>query len=66
MAAQVALIDYGAGNLHSVNNALKAVGAEVAVTDDPDVVSRAERIVLPGVGAFGACAAGLRGVNGMV
>ena len=66
MAAEVALIDYGAGNLHSVNNALKAVGAKVAVTDDPDVVSRAERIVLPGVGAFGACAAGLRAVDGMV
>lgn len=63
----VALIDYGAGNLHSVHNALKAAGAaDVLVTADPDAVARADRIVLPGVGAFGACAAGLRGIDGMV
>ena len=63
----VALIDYGAGNLHSVANALKAAGArDIAVTDDPDVVANADRIVLPGVGAFGACASALRGVDGMV
>ena len=63
----VALIDYGAGNLHSVHNALKAAGArDIAVTADPDAVARAERIVLPGVGAFGACAAGLRAIPGMV
>ncbi len=63
----VALIDYGAGNLHSVHNALKAAGArDIAVTDDPDRVLRAERVVLPGVGAFGACAAGLRALPGMV
>ncbi len=63
----IALIDYGAGNLHSVHNALKAAGAEdIAVTDDPDVVRRADRVVLPGVGAFGACAKGLRDVAGMI
>ena len=63
----IALIDYGAGNLHSVHNALKAAGADtIAVTADPDVVRRADRIVLPGVGAFGACAAGLRAIPGMV
>jgi glutamine amidotransferase len=63
----IALIDYGAGNLHSVHNALKAAGAEgIAVTADPEVVLKADRIVLPGVGAFGACAAGLRGIPGMV
>ena len=63
----LALIDYGAGNLHSVHNALKAAGAaNVAVTADPDVVARADRIVLPGVGAFGACASGLRAIAGMV
>ena len=63
----VALIDYGAGNLQSVHNALKATGATgIAVTADPDVVRRADRIVLPGVGAFGACAAGLRAITGMV
>lgn len=63
----LALIDYGAGNLHSVENALRAAGcADLTVTADPDVVARADRIVLPGVGAFGACAAALRGVGGMV
>ena len=52
----IALIDYGAGNLRSVHNALVAAGADnVAVTADPDVVSKADRIVLPGVGAFAAC-----------
>ena len=63
----IALIDYGAGNLHSVHNALKAAGAtDIAVTADPDVVRTADRIVLPGVGAFGACAAGLRAIPDMV
>lgn len=67
MAEAIALVDYGAGNLHSVHNALKAAGARgVEVTADPDVVRRAERIVLPGVGAFGACAAGLRAIPGLV
>ena len=62
----VALIDYGAGNLHSVHNALKAAGAaDIAVTADPTIVAKADRIVLPGVGAFGACAAGLRSIPGM-
>jgi imidazole glycerol-phosphate synthase subunit HisH len=63
----LALIDYGAGNLHSVNNALRAAGAaKIAITDDPEAVRRAERIVLPGVGAFGACARGLRAIPGMI
>jgi imidazole glycerol-phosphate synthase subunit HisH len=63
----VALIDYGAGNLRSVHNALNAAGAaRVEVTADPEVVLRADRIVLPGVGAYGACAAGLRAIPGMV
>ena len=63
----LALIDYGAGNLHSVENALRAAGcADLAVTADADVVARADRIVLPGVGAFGACATALRAVDGMV
>jgi glutamine amidotransferase len=63
----LALIDYGAGNLHSVANALKAAGAQdVAITADPDLVRGADRIVLPGVGAFGACAAALRAVPGMI
>ena len=63
----VALIDYGAGNLRSVENALKAAGArDVRVTADPDVVRHAERIVLPGVGAFAACMNALSAVPGMV
>ena len=66
MAEIVALVDYGAGNLHSVANALKAAGAEgVTVTSDPMVVRAADRIVLPGVGSFKACAEGLRAISGM-
>nr|WP_255548190.1 imidazole glycerol phosphate synthase subunit HisH [Erythrobacter ani] len=60
------MIDYGAGNLHSVHNALNAVGADVKVTADPEIVRKADRIVLPGVGSFKACAHGLEGVPGMV
>jgi glutamine amidotransferase len=61
------LIDYGAGNLHSVANALKAAGSsDILITADADAVARADRIVLPGVGAFAACAAALRAVPGMV
>ena len=67
MAEVIALVDYGAGNLRSVANALKAAGAEgVAVTADPQVVRAADRIVLPGVGAFKACVEALRGVTGLV
>ncbi|MEP2735779.1 MAG: imidazole glycerol phosphate synthase subunit HisH [Erythrobacter sp.] len=66
VANKVALIDYGAGNLHSVHNALKVVGAQVAVTSDANTVRAAERIVLPGVGSFKACADGLRSIPGMV
>lgn len=63
----IALIDYGAGNLHSVHNALVKAGAgDVAVTADPSVVARADRIVLPGVGAFRACRDGLYGLPGVV
>ena len=67
MAEAIALIDYGAGNLHSVHNALLAAGAErVAITADPDIVRGARRVVLPGVGSFKACADGLTGIPGMV
>ena len=63
----IALIDYGAGNLRSVHNALVAAGAEgVAVTADPDIVAKADRIVLPGVGAFAACMNGLSAIDGLV
>ncbi|WP_301750391.1 imidazole glycerol phosphate synthase subunit HisH [uncultured Erythrobacter sp.] len=66
MPEVIALIDYGAGNLHSVHNALKAAGASVTVTADPYVVRAADRIVLPGVGSFKACAEGLRAIPHMV
>ena len=60
MADHVALVDYGAGNLRSVENALRTVGAKVRVTADPEALRSADRIVLPGVGSFRACAEGLR------
>jgi glutamine amidotransferase len=63
----LALIDYGAGNLRSVENALLAAGArDVVVTADPETVRGADRIVLPGVGAFGACMGALSALPGMV
>ena len=62
----LALIDIQSGNLHSVENALRAAGcADLVVTADPEQVRAADRIVLPGVGAFGACAANLRAVDGL-
>jgi imidazole glycerol-phosphate synthase subunit HisH len=62
----LALIDYGAGNLQSVYNALKAAGAtDVVVTADPKIVAKADRIVLPGVGAFGHCVNALNGIYGL-
>ena len=56
----IALVDYGAGNLRSVENALREVGAEVVVTRDPDVVRRSDRIVVPGQGSMPACAEAMR------
>jgi imidazole glycerol-phosphate synthase subunit HisH len=56
----IALIDYGIGNLRSVQKALEHVGAEVVVTEEPAVVLAAEKVILPGVGAFGDGMAGLR------
>ncbi len=62
----LALIDYGAGNLHSVHNALKAAGAtDIRVTADPAIVATADRIVLPGVGAFAHCMEALCAIDGM-
>jgi glutamine amidotransferase len=60
------VIDYGSGNLRSAAKALAAAGADVTVTADPADVATAERIVLPGVGAFGDCRAGLDRLSGMV
>ena len=62
----LALIDIQSGNLHSVENALRVAGAtDILVTADPEQVSAADRIVLPGVGAFGTCARNLRAIDGM-
>jgi imidazole glycerol-phosphate synthase subunit HisH len=58
--AAVALVDYGAGNLRSVENALREVGAEVLVTHDPERVRRAGRVVVPGQGSMPACAEAMR------
>ena len=55
----IAIVDYGMGNLRSVEKALEKVGAKVTVSRDPDDVRRAEKIVLPGVGAFGDAMANL-------
>ena len=56
----VTIIDYGIGNLRSIEKAFQRVGAEVLRTDRPADIARAERLVLPGVGAFGACAGEIR------
>ena len=67
----VAIVDYGSGNLKSAEKAFEraardgGTGADILVTADPDRVARADRIVLPGVGAFADCAAGLKAVDGM-
>ena len=49
----IALIDYGIGNLRSVQKAMEHVGAEVTLTSDPEVIVASDKVVLPGVGAFG-------------
>lgn len=56
----IAVLDYGSGNLHSVSRALAAAGAEPAVTADPRTVDRAQALVIPGVGHFGACVRAIR------
>jgi glutamine amidotransferase len=58
--SMVAIIDFGMGNLRSVQKAIEAVGHHAAVTSDPDEVRRASHVVLPGVGAFADAAAELR------
>ena len=68
----VAIVDYGSGNLHSAAKAFERAAREsghsgpIVVTRDPDAVRRAERVVLPGVGAFADCRRGLDAVPGMV
>jgi imidazole glycerol-phosphate synthase subunit HisH len=68
----VTIVDYGSGNLHSAHKALEraaresGISAEIRLTSDPEDVRRAERIVLPGVGAFADCRRGLDAVGGMI
>jgi len=68
----VAIVDYGSGNLHSAAKAFERAAHDagldqpIVVTDDPAVVARADRVVLPGVGAFADCRRGLDAVDGMV
>jgi glutamine amidotransferase len=68
---KVAIIDYGSGNLHSARKAFErsaleaGIGAAISVTAEPDNVLSADRVVLPGVGAFADCVAGLRAVVGL-
>jgi imidazole glycerol-phosphate synthase subunit HisH len=71
MAQTLAIIDYGSGNLRSVAKALEHAAAshaseiKLCVTDDAQLIAKADRIVLPGVGAFGPCAAALRAKPGI-
>lgn len=68
----VAIIDYGSGNLHSAAKAFERAAREsgqkapILVTNDPEIVRRADRVVLPGVGAFADCRRGLLAIDGMV
>ena len=57
----VTIIDYGSGNLRSVQKALERVGVEARITDDPNVVAESSHLVLPGVGAFGDAIRAIRG-----
>ena len=61
---RVVVLDYGSGNLRSAQRALERAGAEVTVTADTAVALAADGLVVPGVGAFAACMAGLRAVHG--
>lgn len=56
----ISIVDYGAGNLRSVENAFEAIGLKPLVTKDPDELAKASAIILPGVGAFGDCMQSLK------
>lgn len=56
----VAIIDYGVGNLFSLTCSFKAIGADTVVTGDPEIIKKADKLILPGVGAFGDAIAKLR------
>ena len=52
----IAIIDYGVGNLFSLTSSFKAIGADTVVTGDPEIIKKADKLILPGVGAFGDAA----------
>jgi imidazole glycerol-phosphate synthase subunit HisH len=64
--ASVVVLDYGSGNLRSAQRALQRAGADVTVTADADEALNCDGLVVPGVGAFAACMAGLRAIRGEV
>jgi len=72
MPEKIAIIDYGSGNLRSVEKAFeraaleRSIAATIFQTDDPAEIARADRVVLPGVGAFAACMAGLSARKGVL
>ena len=59
----IAIVDYGVGNLFSLKSSFAMIGADVAVTSDEETVRRADKIILPGVGAFGDAADKLRATD---
>lgn len=62
------IVDYGVGNLASIKNMLKKIGADAQISSDPSVISAAEKLILPGVGAFDTCAQKLQesGLTGLL
>ena len=64
MSPRVVVLDYGSGNLRSAERALARAGADVTVTADRSAAAECDGLVVPGVGAFAACMAGLRGIGG--
>ncbi|WP_433829382.1 imidazole glycerol phosphate synthase subunit HisH [Actinoplanes sp. CA-015351] len=63
MAANVVILDYGSGNLRSAERAVARTGADVTVTSDLGVAAEADGLVVPGVGAYAACMAGIEALN---
>ena len=54
MSSKIVIVDYGMGNLHSVNKAIAVVGGDPVISSDAAVIAQADKLILPGVGAFGA------------
>ncbi len=69
---KIALIDYGAGNIHSVHKALEVAGnacghrLDISIGSNPDIIRKADRIILPGDGAFADCVGHLRAIKGLI